>query len=289
MLLSAEDGLADTIRPRLDAVGADVERICAFSIVDELRDFGPVERQFDITRDLPLIERGIDELSDCSLVIIDPITAYLGETDSHKNAEVRGVLQGMSLLAEKYNLAVVAVSHLNKAHGSSAIYRTMGSLAFTAAARTVIGVGKDPSDPSRSVMTTVKTNIAPETQALAYRIESVGDEANSAAIRWEEGSFDMRAEDLFGTNATDDGGALGEAIAWLGDALVSGPMPASELKKKAESEGIKSRTLDRAKQKLGVESAREGFGAGGTWTWRLPTNDDKARHPDSDRQEVGAL
>ena len=98
----------------------------------------------------------------------------------------------------------------------------------------------------------------------------------------------MRAEDLFGANASNDGGALGEAVDWLRDALSSGPRPSGELKKRADDDGISSRTLDRAKQKLSVTSQRAGFGEGGQWTWALPKHVGKDRQNEAQAQEVGA-
>ena len=85
-------------------------------------------------------------IGDVALVIIDPVSAYLGRTDSHNNSEVRAVLSPLSRLAEKHNAAVVCVTHLNKGTGSNAVYRTTGSLAFGAAARMVLVIGKDPNN-----------------------------------------------------------------------------------------------------------------------------------------------
>ena len=122
------------------------------------------------------LDEAIELTPDCRLVIVDPITAYCGGVDSHKNAEVRGLLAPLSNLAERHEVAVVAVSHLNKSAGGSAIYRTMGSLAFTAAARAVWGVTKDKGDSQRRLMLPVKNNIAPDVMGLAYSIRDAGDD-----------------------------------------------------------------------------------------------------------------
>jgi len=136
VLLSAEDDLADTIRPRLDAAGADVERVAALSISS-------------LQRDLPDLEKAMHDAPGVRLVVIDPITAYLAGTDSHKNADVRSLLAPLAELAARHRVAVVAVSHLNKHVGGSALYRAQGSLAFTAAARAVWLVAKDKADVGR--------------------------------------------------------------------------------------------------------------------------------------------
>ena len=138
VMLSAEDDAADTIRPRLDAAGADCSRVSLLAGVSRF-DLEANERflaTFNLARDLRALEEAIESTPDCRLVVIDPISAFCGATDSHKNADVRGLLAPLSELAQRQHVAVVGVNHLNKSGaGGPAIYRTMGSLAFVAAAR----------------------------------------------------------------------------------------------------------------------------------------------------------
>jgi RecA-family ATPase len=131
VLLSAEDDPADTIRPRLDAHGADVTRIVLLQSID--RPDG-TNRAVDLAVDGPALEAAIDTVPNCRLVVVDPISAYLGGVDSHSNSDVRGMLAQLAELAARRRVAVVAVTHLRKGDGP-AMYRAMGSLAFVAAAR----------------------------------------------------------------------------------------------------------------------------------------------------------
>ena len=270
VLLTAEDDLADTVRPRLDAAGADVLRVKAMQAVRTLDDDGqPGERMIDLSRDIRHIEQAITQTDNCRLVVIDPISAYLGDTDSHKNAEVRGLLAPLAALAEKHEVAVLAVSHLRKG-GGEAIYRTMGSLAFVAAARAAWCVCKDKDDPARRLFLPVKNNIASDHGGLAYRLEPADN--GMATIAWEPEPVGVSADDALNREAGDSqrGSAVDEAVNWLTDLLSDGPLPAKDVKAKAEHDGIKERTLDRAKSQAGVLACREGFDKGSRWVWKLP-------------------
>jgi RecA-family ATPase len=131
-VLSAEEGLRDTMRPRLDAAGANTERIVALSNVAEGRTG---ERVISLTKDLAIIERAIERVG-AGLVIIDPLMAFLSEkTDSHKDQDVRKALAPLATLAERKRAAVLIVRHLNKAAGGNTLYRDGGSIAIIDAAR----------------------------------------------------------------------------------------------------------------------------------------------------------
>lgn len=288
ILLSAEDDAADTIRPRLDAAGADVRRIHQLTGTRRRSPSGDesVEGEFNLRADLPVLEQAIRQTPDCRLVVIDPISAYLGKTDSHVNAEVRAVLGPLSCLAAKYGVAVVAVTHLRKGDGP-AIYRTMGSLAFTAAARAAWGVVKDKNDPDLRLFLSVKSNLACDVGGLAYRVEV--NDSELPFVRWSDQPVTTTADDAmsWASHAADDNGhssARDDAAEWLRTLLADGPMPAGEVKGAAKDDGIAPRTLDRAKQALGVVARREGFGRGGRWVWELPHSapTDAIGHHDSD-------
>jgi putative DNA primase/helicase len=145
LFLNAEDDAADTIRPRLEAAGADVARIHALDAVRTLGDDGRVmQRGFDLARDIGALQGAARGIGDVALIVIDPISAYLGGTDSHRNADVRGLLAPLSALAADVGAAVLIVSHLNKTVGNDAMMRITGSLAFVAAARAAYIVARDP-------------------------------------------------------------------------------------------------------------------------------------------------
>jgi putative DNA primase/helicase len=125
IMVSAEDDPGDTIRPRLDAAGADVARVHVLTMVSEPdRDGNPRERSFNLAKDMPGLDDLLRQKSDCKLITIDPVSAYLGGTDSHNNADVRALLTPLAAVASRHRVAIVAVTHLNKAQQAQAIYRT---------------------------------------------------------------------------------------------------------------------------------------------------------------------
>ncbi len=276
VLLSAEDDVADTIRPRLDAAGADVARINLLSAVRRLPPFDahrdappdPVEAMFDLTRDLPALETAIEATPDCRLVVIDPITAYLGGTDSHKNAELRGLLAPLSDLAGRHRVAVVAVTHLNKNAAGPAIYRSMGSMAFVAAARAAWAVTKDKDDPRRRLFLPIKNNLAADVLGMAYTIEPA-EGGGAAVVTWELDPVELSADDALQSDRghTDDGD---DAASWLREALDDGRLPATVVHRQGRANGFSDKAMRKALKALGGATRREGYGADGTWYWSIP-------------------
>jgi RecA-family ATPase len=127
IILSAEDDPEDTIRPRLDAAGADLARCHVIGAVCDRGHGGrETRRGFSVVDDLPRLAMALSEIGDAALVVIDPITAYLGATDSHRNAEVRAALAPLAELAAQYRVAVLAISHLRKSPDGEAILRVSG-------------------------------------------------------------------------------------------------------------------------------------------------------------------
>jgi hypothetical protein len=171
LILSAEDDPADTMVPRLMAADADLMRVKLLDCVRETSVSGnPFDRGFSLERDVQLLERELALMPDCRLIVVDPISAYLGGTDTHRNADVRALLTPLIKLAQRHDVAIVAVSHLNKGTGLHANYRITGSIAFTATARAVYLIAKDPYDPKRRLMMPIKNNLAEDEAGLAYGI-----------------------------------------------------------------------------------------------------------------------
>lgn len=273
VLLSAEDDPADTIRPRLDAARADVNRISILRAV-RIADPGSGETRqspFNLGTDIPILEQAITKVRECRLVVIDPISAYLpgGRFDSHRNSDVRALLAPLAALATRRKVAVVCVTHLRKGEGQ-AIYRAMGSLAFIAAARAAWVVARDQNDPTglRRLFLPLKANLAPDTNGLAYELRSSGE---TAVVAWSSEPVDVRAEDALAPPPKRRGRKPEErddARAWLEKSLVKGPQPAKELIEEAKEEAdISPRTLRRARVELGVEAFRPENP--GPWWWRL--------------------
>ncbi|TXT23311.1 MAG: hypothetical protein FD134_2216, partial [Gallionellaceae bacterium] len=206
VFLSAEDDAEDTIRPRLEAAGADLSRVFILdAVVDGYRaDGSEALRGFNLKTDLHRLGKMLDEIGGAALIVIDPITAYLGEADSHKNAEIRALLAPLSDLAAKHGAAVVCVSHLNKSAGGEALMRVTGSLAFVAAARAAFIVTKDPEDDARRLFLPLKNNIGNDQTGLAFAIQAAQVKSatgliETSRIAWEPEAVTVTADEAVST------------------------------------------------------------------------------------------
>lgn len=273
ILISAEDDPGDTIRPRLDAHYADVRKVHLLSAVRRLGEDGqPYEMLFTLA-DVAALETALKTLPDCRLIVVDPIGSFLGgDTDAHRDNEVRGVLAPVAKLAEKYGPAVLVVAHRRKSAGSIADDLVLGSRAFTGIARAVWHLSRDTDNKNRRLLLPGKNNLAPEGNGLAFAI--VGD---PAAVAWEHDPVAMSADDAlaqengFGGEDAKSGSqpeARSHAAEWLRELLKAGPREVAGIKHEAEAAGYAWRTLHRAKDELGIRPYRERFG--GNWTWKLP-------------------
>lgn len=282
ILCSAEDGAADTIVPRLIAHDADRSKIYLLRGIRAMDDNADmVERVFTLA-DLPALRMTLEKLSDCRLIVIDPIGSYLpGRTDAHRDNEVRSVLAPVCKLAEEHDAAVLVVAHTRKAAAAHADDMAMGSRAFTGLARSVLHLLIDPDDETkrRRLLLPGKNNLAQRPPGLAFEI-TPGPIDSRPCIQWIAGEVSITADEAVNRQAGDNrNSSLDEAVAWLADLLSDGPMPAKEIKAKAEEDDIKRRTLDRAKAKIGVIACREGFDKGSRWVWRLPPDPNSAKPP----------
>jgi hypothetical protein len=260
VLLSAEDGLADTVRPRLDALEANVARIHHVAVVRA----GERERGIQLA-DAEMIRAAIDR-TQARLVIIDPISAYLGKTDSHRDADVRGLLSPLAKIAEDTGAAIVAIAHLSKSGPRPAIHRSGGSIAFVAAARIVLAVADDPDDKERRFLAPVKSNLTAPPPTLAYSLVE-------GRLEWEpEPVGDLDVDRLL-SGAPDRQEQQTDAERVLGELLADAtrwPMDARQAIEAGEANGIPKRTMQWTAKKVGIRIEREGFGRGGRWIWRRP-------------------
>ncbi|MGA2609606.1 MAG: AAA family ATPase [Terriglobia bacterium] len=267
ILLSAEDDAADTIRPRLDAAKAEVSRVHLLEAAYRYTEDGMrIEASFSLEQDIPALEDAI-ERTGARLVIIDPISAYLGNVDSHLNAEVRGLLSPLAALATRRETAVIGVTHLRKSPGA-AIYRAIGSLAFAAAARSVWGVSADPNDKTRRLIVPVKQNLGPDVGGLAYRIEAPTP-PGIALVAWEGGAVTLDAESLMsGAESEDDRSELRDAEEWIKDFLSEGPQLVPEIRRQATQAALSWTTVRRAFKGVRGVTQKTG-GRGAPWQWSL--------------------
>jgi putative DNA primase/helicase len=273
VILSAEDGLADTIKPRLQAAGAKMKRIISLDAVQRFCDGVETESAFSLGADVPQLREAIQQVEDCRLVIIDPISAYLGSTDSHKDSQVRGLLAPLAKLAEDTGVAIILVAHLNKSNGKKAIYRTGGSIAFTAAMRAAFVVVKDTKDPERRLFLPTKNNLAPgDIGGLAYTVEGVNIPSDSGdvsapVVRIDPEAIDSNADDYMvePNGDTDD---QDDAAEWLGDTLTGGVLGSTEVFRMARQQGFTNSVIRRAFKRLGGKPKKTSFDGG--WKWELP-------------------
>ena len=266
ILLSAEDDAADTIRPRLEIAGAALDRIRFLrSVCRHGNDGGAKSQEFKLA-DVEALADAVDTIEEegrtVRLVVIDPISAFLGDIDGNSNGDVRGVLRPVADLAARRGVAIVGVSHLRKGLSPVAIYRVTGSLAFTAAARAVYAIVRDPAEKARRLLLPVKCNLSPDSSGLAYRVESV---EGVPYLHWEEGRVEQAADALLGEPGGEHHSELEEAADFLRDVLADGPIPAVELQRLAREAGISMRTINRAKRIAGASSRRQGK----IWVWAL--------------------
>lgn len=272
IFLSAEDDPSDTLAPRLSAAGADLTKAHFLKCVQIKNKHGKLlQKSFSLKTDIANLDKLLEEIKDVALLIIDPITAYLGETDSYKNAEIRALLTPLSELAAKHNLAVLAISHLNKTSNQDPLMRVNGSLAFVAAARAAFLIAQDPNDDNRRMLLPMKNNIGNDKTGLAYSIEScvLDSGISTSRIVWETEPVDIKAHEVMSSPSDpEEHTLLKEAMDFLSDQLAHFSKPVSKLKKEANDYGLSWRTTLRAKTALKITTQKSGMNGG--WIWSLP-------------------
>jgi len=277
VFICAEDDAADTIRPRLEAAKADLNNVIILDAVTEKGRKG--KRCLNLQADIERLSCLLGTLGTVDLIVIDPVSAYLGKVDSHKDADVRGVLTPLAELAAHHNIAIVCISHLNKSKDGNAMMRITGSQAFVAAARAAYLVAADKDNPERRLFLPIKCNLSKMQAGLAFSVVSCWVDDNkieSQRIIWEDGTVDITANDILAEPITnDDSSALRNATIFLCATLVHGAMRATEIYKKATEAGISERTLKRAKKDLRIKSTKEDSG----WEWELPKSAKDATMP----------
>jgi hypothetical protein len=260
VIVSAEDGLADTIVPRLAAAGADLSRILALDKVPDEKGGHP----FVIPDDMPFLVRAIVGAS-ARLVIIDPLMAFLsGGTNSHRDQDVRRALARVHDIAERTGAVVWVVRHLNKTAGGPAVYRGGGSIGIIGAARSGLLVARDPDRDDARVLASTKSNLCAPPSSLGWHLEDT--ESGVAHVVWD-GPSEHGADALLSLPASgDERTAREEAKDFLRDFLAAGPVGAKEVQAAARELGISDATLRRARLDLGVVLERAGFQGRSMWS-----------------------
>lgn len=243
---TAEDGLGDTIKPRLISAGADCSRVMVIDDNDQA---------------LTMMDARLEEAiikTKARLVVLDPIQGFLGAAvDMHRANEIRPLMKRVAVLAEKYHCAIILIGHMNKNSNGKSSYRGLGSIDFQAAARSVLIVGRIKDEPEIRVVCHVKSSLAPEGKSIAFRLDK------DTGFEWI-GEYDISADDLL--SGDNRGQKIHEAKEFLKEILVSGSVAQTKVAEEAESRGIKKKTLWNAKKELEIESVK----IGNQWFWMLP-------------------
>lgn len=240
---TAEDGLGDTIKPRLLSAGADCSKVI---VIDD--------REKALTMMDGRLEEAIRETS-ARLVVLDPIQGYLGaEVDMNRANEIRPVMKRIAVLAEQFRCAIVLIGHMNKCSGGKSSYRGLGSIDFQAAARSVLVVGRVKEDEDIRVACHVKSSLAPEGTPIAFRI----DKENG--FEWI-GEYDISVDELL--SGEGRGQKTKGAKDFLNEILADGQKSCTEIDRLAQEKGIKKKTLWNAKKELNVDSVK----VGSQWFW----------------------
>lgn len=301
LLLSAEDGPADTIRPRLEKAGAHLQRVELLWGLsgrdDSRRNPRTWQRPIVLPEDLLTIERLLAQFYQeeptpevlefyakhpldpqvaasleaaapfalpIRLVIIDPLAAYFPAMNSNDNVQVRKLLQPLVDLAAKYNVTILGVTHLNKAVSQQAQYRTLGSTAFNAVARSIWGISRNPADPERRCFLPVKNNLGPTPKGMSFRIVDNG-------IEWDTAAATQNWETMLASESRVACWQERKQVAeWLVKVLAEGERRASEVQSEARELGFAPRTLRRAVVAMNLDIQQKFIEGTRGWFWSLP-------------------
>jgi RecA-family ATPase len=266
VILSAEDGEADTIRPRLAAAGGDPDRVFSLAAVED--DDGE-DRPPELPLDLPAVEGAVIRRG-ARLLVIDPLLAFLTGVDAGRDQQVRRALRQLARAAERRGCAVVCLRHLSRIGGDRAVYRGAGSIGIIATARSALLAAADPDDPTLRVLAATKCNLGPAPRPLCYRLEP---KDGVCRVQWL-GEADYTPDELVRrlsrseqAKRAEERTRLQEAVEFLREQLADGPMQASAGFLLAHIEGIAKRTVQRALKAAGVRTYRR---KGQTdYTWEL--------------------
>lgn len=243
---TAEDGLADTVKPRLELAGADCERII---VIDES------------DKSLSMVDERLEQAivrTGARLLILDPIQAYLGGgMDMNRANEARDMTKKLGALAEKTKCAIILIGHMNKASGNKAAYRGMGSIDFFAVARSVLLVGRVEGESNTRAVVQIKNNLAAFGHPKAFALSEDG-------FKWL-GDYEITVDEVLGgitpkVNKMEQAKQMLRELAETQSAVLS-----NEIFDRANELGISKRTLENAKKELGVQTRK----INNAWYWEL--------------------
>ena len=244
---STEDGLADTVKPRLMNAGANCSNI---AFIDD--------GDYPLTLGDERLEQAVIE-SKARLLVLDPLQAFISaDTDMHRANDMRPMFQKLTGIAERTGCAIVIIGHMNKASSSKGLYRGLGSIDIAAAARSVLLIGRLKDDPAVRVMTHLKSSLAPEGPSIAFELVPDG------GFRWI-GPYDVTADDLLSGVQHIEDTKSDQARITLSEIMENGPIPCVEVYARFRALGISKRTVDAVKKMMNIKSIKMPDG----WYWKL--------------------
>ena len=243
----SEDGINDTIKPRLAAAGADCDKVAFLNEENEWITLGDTR-----------IRRAIADFN-AKLLVIDPIQAYLGDTDLSSASSMRRMLRQLAGWASMHECAIVLIGHLNKSQSSKDLYRALGSIDLVAAARSVIEVDRSEKDRNILMLKHLKCSLSSKAADMYFTI------TDSRRIEWLDycpGSETFNDERM----PSEKQSKLDQAISFMRELLDEGPVRSSEMLNHLSGSSFSSRIVFSAKKALGIESVKRD----NVWYWRLP-------------------
>ena len=273
ILLSAEDSPEHTIRTRLEANGANLGKV---HLLDGIRtsDSNSECNLFNLKSNLNELETMINEIKEVSMIVVDPLSAYLAGVDAYKNTEVRSKLTPLSILAEKYDIAIVGVEHPPKSSNGRAMNQVGGSIAFVASSRSAYLVSKDPEDEERRLFLKIKNNLSNYSGGISFTVEShkLPNGIEISKVVWGDEPVKITADEVLAYyNQTEFQHKKESRKKWLQEELADGPKKVTDVLEEAKNQGISQKQLRTLREKIGIESNKTSFEGG--FEMYLPDSD----------------
>jgi len=276
ILISAEDSPEHTIRTRLEANGANLGKVHLLDGIGKGDSNSDCEL-FNLKSNLTQLETMINEIEGVSMIVIDPLSAYLAGVDAYKNTEVRSKLTPLSNLAEKYDIAIVCVEHPPKSSNGRAMNQVGGSIAFVAASRSAYLVSKDPEDEERRLFLKIKNNLSNYSGGISFTVEShkLPNGIEISKVVWGDEPVTITADEVLSYYTQTEFQHKKELrVKWVKGELADGPKNAAEVEKKALTQGMTQKQLRTAKEYAGVSSDKTDFDGG----WDLSLSNPNHNH-----------
>jgi len=264
ILISAEDSPEHTIRTRLEANGANLSKV---HLLDGIRksDSNSDFKLFNLKSNLTDLETMINEIKGVTMIVVDPLSAYLAGVDTYNNKDVRSMLAPLSNLAGRYDIAIVGVEHPPKSSNGRAMNQVGGSIAFVAASRSAYLVSKDPEAEERRLFLKIKNNLSNYSGGISFTVEShkLPNGIEISKVVWGDEPVKITADEVLAYyNRTEFQHGKKSRTKWLQEELADGPKNVAEVEKKALTQGITKKQFRNLREKMCIESNKTSFKGG---------------------------